>query len=247
MKKSKRGRRKNLKNNEIEKHMRFVGVNAAGLQSKLFTFKKMLAELKPSVFLVEETKFKEEGKLKIENFIIFELVRETKDGGGLALGCVKELNPVLVRKGDDDVEAMTVDINVKPMTIRCCVAYGCQENSRIEKKNKFWDFIEEEVSSAWNLGYGFILQFDGNLWAGPEIVPGDPRQQNNNGKLFRDFLARNPNLKVVNSLELCEGLVTRIRNKEGVEERSILDFFVVCSRVLPFVIKWLLMLTKNTF
>ena len=107
------------------------------------------------------------------------------------LGCVKELKPVLVRKGNNDIEAMSVDIFVRTMSIRCCVAYGCQESSLVEKKEAFWKFIEEEVESAWNSGSGFILQFDGNLWAGPEFIPGDPRQQNKNGKLFQEFLNRN--------------------------------------------------------
>ena len=101
------------------------------------TFKKVIAELKPSVFFVEESKYKEERKLKIDNFIIFELVRKNKDGGGLALGCIKELNPVLVRRGDDETEAISINIFVKNMKIRYVVAYGCQENSLIEKKNSF--------------------------------------------------------------------------------------------------------------
>ena len=52
-----------------------------------------------------------------------------------------------------------------------------------------------------------------------------------------EFLSRQPNLTVVNSLPICEGIITRSRIKEGVEERSVLDFFVVCSRVLPHVSK----------
>ena len=75
----------------------------------------------------------------------------------------------------DEVEAMSVDIFVKSLTIRCCVWYGCQENSLVQKKTAFWNFIEEEVSSAWDSVSGFILHFDGNLWAGPDIIPGDPR------------------------------------------------------------------------
>ena len=67
-------------------------MNAAGLKPKLLTFKKVLTELKPSVFFVQESKFKDEGKLKLDNYVIFELVRESRDGGGLVLGCVKELN-----------------------------------------------------------------------------------------------------------------------------------------------------------
>ena len=217
--------------------MRFVGVNAAGLKSKLFTFKKVINELRPSVFFVEESKFREEGKLKMDNYIIFEAVRDSREGGGLAIGCVRDLNPVLVSKGCDEVESISVEISVKKMKIRCCVAYGLQENSLIEKKAVFWNYLEEEVSTSWNMGSGFILQFDGNLWAGPEIIPGDPRPQNQNGKLFEEFLQRNPNLTVVNSLPICEGLITRIRQKEGKVEKSVLDFFVVCSRVLPYITK----------
>ena len=60
-----------------------------GLRPKWSTFKKSLAELKPSVFLVEETKYKDEGKLRIDgNYNFFESVRKFRDeGGGLALGC----------------------------------------------------------------------------------------------------------------------------------------------------------------
>ena len=58
-----------------------MGINAAGLRPKLSTFKKVLNELKPSVFFIEETKFKDSGKWKIENYDIFELVRGSRDGG----------------------------------------------------------------------------------------------------------------------------------------------------------------------
>ena len=149
-----------------------MGVNAAGLRPKLVTFKKILNELKPSVFLIEETKYKDEGKLKIENYIIFELVRKSRDGGGgLALGCIKELNPVWVGDGGNDVEALSVVISVREMKIRCCVAFGCQESSKIENKIKLWEYLNEEVQKSKSLGSGLIVHFDGNLWAGPKIIP----------------------------------------------------------------------------
>ena len=62
----------------------------------------------------------------MENYIIYELVRQGRDGGGLALGCDKDLHPAWVREGDDKVEALSVEIFLKKMKIRCCVAYGCQ-------------------------------------------------------------------------------------------------------------------------
>ena len=199
------------------------------------TFIKVLTDLNPSVFFVQESKLKEEGKLNFNNYVLFEMIRKNREGGGLLLGCIKELKPVLVRRGSDDVEAMSIDIFVKAMKIRCVVAYGCQENNLLERKQQFWKFIEEEAICAQNSGSGFIMQFDGNLWVGPKIVPGDPRPQNKNGKLFEEFLGRQKQLTVVNSLPICEGLVTRVRIKDGKEEKSVLDFFVVCSRVLPYV------------
>ena len=51
------------------------------LRPKLFTFKKILNELKPSVFFIEETKYKDAGKIKLENYVIYELVRKSRNGG----------------------------------------------------------------------------------------------------------------------------------------------------------------------
>ena len=153
------------------------------------------------------------------------------------MGCLKELNPVWVREGSDLVEALSVEIFIKNMKIRCCVAYGPQENSTFEKKEAFWNYLDIEVMEAEKSGAGLILHFDGNLWAGSHIIPGDPKKQNINGKLFEDFLLRNPNLSVVNGLDKCEGLITRSRLKGNIFEESILDFFIVCSSVLPYVKK----------
>ena len=213
-------------------------MNTAGLKSKLTSFKKVLNDLQPAVFFLEETKYQESGRLKIgNNFHIYELIRQDSKGGGLALGCLKELNPVWVREGNDLVEALSVEIFFRNIKVRCCLAYGPQENSSIEKKEAFWNYLDEEVLEAEKDGAGLIFHFDGNLWAGSNIIPGDPKQQNKNGKLFENFLKRNSNLSVVNGLQICEGLITRSRLKGSKLEESVLDFFIVCSSVLPYVKK----------
>ena len=179
--KVRRGKRKSLK--RITKSLRFLGVNAAGLKSKLLSFRKVLTYLQPSVFFVEETKCKDEGQLKLgNNFIIYELLRQDRTGGGLALGCAKDLHPAWVREGNDQVEALSVDIFIKKMKICCCVGYGPQENDKMEKKDAFWSYLDNEVMEASIDGAGFVLHCDGNLWAGNGIIPGDPRPQNRNGK-----------------------------------------------------------------
>ena len=190
------------------------------------------------MFFIEETKFKDVGKIKLNNYIIFEKVRQNRDGGGgLALGCLKELQPIWVREGDDQVETLSIKIFVQKMNIRCCVAYGCQESEYIDKKEAFWNYLDEEVEEATTTGAGLVIQFDGNLWAGSKIIPNDPRPQNRNGKLFEQFLIKNSHLTVVNSLDICEGLITRSRLRSGNLEESVLDFFVVCHLVLPHISK----------
>ena len=221
-------------------------MNAAGLRPKILTFKKVIKELMPAVFFIEETKYKDTGRIKLANYDIFELVRESKDGGGgLALGCLKELQPAWVREGDDLVEALSVEIWLKNMKIRCCVAYGCQETEAIERKEAFWTYVDEEIYFANQAASGFVMHFDGNLWAGSNIVPGDPRPQNRNGRMFQGFLERHPHLTVVNSLPLCEGLITRSRKRDGKVEKSVLDFFVVCDRVLPYITRMVIDEERN--
>ena len=119
----------------------------------------------------------------------------------------------------------------------CGFGYGPQEKDAIEKKNAFWDRLSNEADDPSQNDAGFILQMDGNLWAGSEVVKDDPNECNQNGKLFKTFLKNNPHLHVVNSLNLCEGKITRIRITIKKEEKSILDFFVVCSRVLGLLVK----------
>ena len=104
------------------------------------------------------------------------------------------------------------------------------------KKAKFCEYLDNIADSAWSDGKGFYLQGDFNAWLGSEVIPCDPNIQNENGKLFHNFLNRHPDLTVVNSLPVCRGLITRKRNLlNGKKEQSIIDFVVVCSRVLPFI------------
>ena len=110
-----------------------------------------------------------------------------------------------------------------------------QENAVKDKKEKFWDFIEEEVCQAERENQGIIIQMDGNLHAGGELIKNDPNIQNQNGKLFMQFLRRNSSLVVVNSLDICKGLITRQRQVKEKTERAILDYFLVNDKMALFL------------
>ena len=107
----------------------------------------------------------------------------------------------------------------------------------MERKESFWKYLNDEVQKTEDDGAALILQMDGNLWAGKTIIKGDVKKQNQNGKYFETFLQQYSHLTVVNALDLCEGIITRVRHTKERTEESILDFFVVCDQILPLVSK----------
>ena len=220
--------------------MRLFGINAAGIKSKLDSFNEILSTLKPQIWMIEETKLKSHETLQCEalsDFQVFYLSRQKSQGGGVALGVNKMFESTLLSEGDDETEVISVLVVVGDIAIRVIVGYGPQENALIEKKEKFWDFIEDEVVQAESEHQGIIIQIDGNLHAGEKLLKNDPNPQNQNGKLFMQFLRRNSMLSVVNSLNICEGLITRQRSLETRSEKAVLDFFIVNEILNPFLKK----------
>ena len=172
--------KRNKKSKNENKKLKMVGLNCAGLSSKLHSFDNMLIDIQPGAFFLEETKMKRIGSIKTENsdkYQIFELVRKQSAGGGLVFGALHSLNPTWLGEGDDEVEWLSVEISPAGLKIRCVVGYGPQEGDRDDRKKKFWDRLEIEAAAAQNQNTGLIIQIDGNLWAGPELVPGDPHPQ----------------------------------------------------------------------
>ena len=60
------------------------------------------------------------------------------------------------------------------------------------RKEKFWAKLEYEVYDAISNDACIIIQMDGNLWGGPELIRDDPNSCNSNGKLFKKFSQQQP-------------------------------------------------------
>ena len=203
------------------KSLNIIGINSAGIASKMDSFDKVLYDIKPSIFMLQETKRRLNApKFKaknLENYQLFELRRENaKDeggkglnGGGLAVGALQELHPVLVRQGDDEVECLTIEVTAGLIKICCVNGYGPQLCDSLERKEKFWRYLDKEVIDADSSNIGLVIEIDSNCWAGPELIPNDPNIQNSNGRMLELFLKRNKGIRLVNSLPLCDGLITR--------------------------------------
>ena len=156
------------------------------------------------------------------------------------MGIDKNLESTLVNEGDDDVEALVVKIVLGTLTVTVIVAYGPQENALKEKKDKFWEFMENEANKAELEDCGLIIHMDGNLHGGPDLIKNDPNKQNQNGKMFQQFLERNSSLFVANNLDICQGLITRQRILVSRTEKAVLDFFVMNEKMRSLLLKMII-------
>ena len=157
-----KNRRVHKRKNEkvVNRKLKLIGINSAGLSSKLDSFDKVLEDIQPGVFFIQESKMKRMGKINTENakkYQIYELLRKSEAGGGLALGVLNDLKPVWVGEGCGKTETLSVEITVQNFKIRCVNAYGPQENDPVERKTNFWSQLDSEVASAANYGSGLII------------------------------------------------------------------------------------------
>ena len=153
------------------------------------------------------------------------------------VGALNDLKPVLVRQGDDEVECLTVEVTAGQIKIRCVNGYGPQLSDTKERKQRFWNYLDKEVIEAEEKQIGLVIEIDSNAWAGSALIPNDPNPQNANGKMLQNFIERNKGMILVNSLEICDGLITRKRSTDNREEKSAIDLFLVNKIILPVVTK----------
>ena len=174
----------------------------------------------PAAIFLQETKLERSGRIRTpssRNYTWYELHRTANSqkgnkGGGLVIGVINNLNPSWISEGDDEAEALTVEIWVEGFPIRLVCGYGPQEYDNIERKDKFWNYLNDEVKNASIVGAAIVIQMDGNIWAGDKIIPNDPKPQNQNGKSMENFFLKKSQISVVNALPVCKGLITRVRH-----------------------------------
>ena len=75
---------------------------------------------------------------------------------------------------------------------------------------------------------------DANAKVGFEIIKKDPHCQSQNGRLLVGLIERQ-NLFILNTSELCEGVITRHRKTINGDEKSVIDYIVVCDFLLQYL------------
>ena len=200
--------------------------NVAGLKKKIDSFKLEVKELKAAVFTLQETHFAKKGKLKMEEYEIFESIRK-KEKGGTLIGAHKALNPMLIQEYSEEFELLVVEINVKNKEIRIISGYGPQESWNEVDRMPFFIALEKEIAKSELLGKSLIIETDSNSKPGPDYISKDPHKQSQNGKLLAGIIDRHGLIVANGMVEKCVGSITRKRvTKENTEE-SIIDHVLI--------------------
>ena len=133
-------RRTKIKKNNVN-NLKIMGINCNGLSGKSDSLLACISELKPMVFLVQETKYMKKGQFKLNNFEIFESIR-TSGGGSLMTGVHSKLEPIMVSDGtEEDVEILVVEGEIEGRKIRFINGYGPQESADRDKRVKFFALL----------------------------------------------------------------------------------------------------------
>ena len=111
--------------------------NANGMKKKIDSLKYLIDHMNIGLFTLQETNFPKKGRIKINNFEIFEAIRK-KDGGGTMIGIHKSLQPVLIEEYSEDFELIVVEMKVDGKNICIISGYGPQESWSLEKRMPFF-------------------------------------------------------------------------------------------------------------
>ena len=81
--------------------MVILGANAAGVANKIDSVKRLISRFNPGVIFIQETKLRRKNKIKLDQYEVFEQIREKSEGGGILTAVHQSLEPVFISEGDD--------------------------------------------------------------------------------------------------------------------------------------------------
>ena len=105
--------------------MYIVGNNCAGISNKKDSLTNMIDKFCPGVLMLQETKCKKKNTVKLDEYTVFEHLRNESSGGGLLTAVHSSLHPVCVGDGGE-VEVLVVEANLGSRKVHFINAYGKQ-------------------------------------------------------------------------------------------------------------------------
>ena len=217
-------RRKHMKS-KCASSIKMFSANCAGLRNgKLKSLNAEVYNSNSNIVTLQETHFKEKGKIHMDKcFVVFEAIRRKK-GGGTAVAIHEDLKPKLIKEYSDEFELLVVEIKTSDTDIRLISGYGPQENLEEEKRQDFFIALETEIDKAELAGKSVIIELDANSKLGKKYIRNDPHDMSPNGALLSEIIERH-NLIVGNGSDKCTGTITRKRTTRNKCEQSDIVMF----------------------
>ena len=160
------------------------------------------------------------------------MVKDKNTGGGLCI-CIRHgLFQYIMTDSGNKAEFITERLNGNTINdhIRIILAYSPQENN-IHRVTDFYQNLSVQIERAHLNGHNVTLVGDFNAKLGSEITAGDPHPMSSSGKLLYKFYTKY-NLHVLNSSDVCTGVLTTIQHYKRKIEKSTIDYLFVCSRLV---------------
>ena len=146
--------------------MNIVGINTTGIMYKIDSFENWLRESNQAIFTMQETKVAISGQIQSQSTNKYQLYEQIRDinprlGGGLCIGVNRDLPSTLLR-GGEEVECLTVEVQVGQQELVVVCGYGPQVYAIPSRKEKFWEFLDKEVQEASREDKMLLAQIDSN-------------------------------------------------------------------------------------
>ena len=114
------------------------------------------------------------------------------------IACISALEPTLIFEGDCECEVLVVQINTGNDTTRIIAGYGPQECAPDIVREKYRSTVESQIERSYLAGCMVLVAEDANAKLGPNIIPNDPNEMSDNGKLFHGMIQRQ-DLSIMNN------------------------------------------------
>ena len=135
---------------------------------------------------------------------------------------------------NDNPDILIVQCKISNYNINLINGYGPQESETMEEKLKFFSCFETAIKNSKLNGSLICSELDANSKIRLENLDKAPNHISPNGQLLMKIVNRN-GLVIVNSTSKCSGVITRMRKTSISEEKSVLDYFIVCQKIFTLI------------
>jgi exonuclease III len=197
--------------------------NIRGIKSKLESLREKIEEYSPTVVCITETHLLDTEPMSLEGYKIFRNDRDSMGGGSL-IAVSEAIDSICteVDKEKEGGETFWLTIDNTRIKIRLGVIYAPQESrNKIPVYKKLYKRIENQIEEAKERAQKLLILGDFNCKVG-EAIKNNKSEISKSGKLLTKMIEKE-NLCLINSLDVCDGLWTRV---EG-ECRSVLDYVLM--------------------